>query len=208
MNSPSNNQPRPAAVKAAHHPVLTSLDEALASGELRQLKAEARALAADGANWSMDVGCMFVLAMIERIESRAASPKVAGYIEPQEIPCIGQCRTTLWATKQSPDALAVYLAVPADTARIAELEAEIAKRRRSNWILSQTIHNIMVGNQSAWIEWQQGDGAEKAMEWIQNGLIGPGLIPVSNGKSAQEFCDANSDYRMEPTDPHPPGKEL
>lgn len=113
MNSPSNNQPRPAAVTAAQHPVLTSLDEALASGELRQLKAEAQALAADGANWSMDVGCMFVLAMIERIESRAASPQVAGYIEPREVPCIGQCRTTLWATKQSPDALEVHLAAPA-----------------------------------------------------------------------------------------------
>ena len=37
--------------------------------ELQELKAEALALAADGANWSMDVGCMFVLAMIERIES-------------------------------------------------------------------------------------------------------------------------------------------
>jgi len=81
--------------------------------ELQELKAEALALAADGANWSMEVGCMFVLAMIERIGSRAAAPKVAGYIEPQEIPCIGQCRTTLWATKQSPGALAVFLAAPA-----------------------------------------------------------------------------------------------
>jgi hypothetical protein len=89
--------------------------------ELQELKAEALALAADGANWSMDVGCMFVLAMIERIESRAAAPKVAGYIEPREVPCIGQCRTTLWATKQSPDALAVYLAAPVAPAPGAEL---------------------------------------------------------------------------------------
>jgi len=37
--------------------------------ELQELKAEALALAADGINWSMEVGCMFVLAMIERIES-------------------------------------------------------------------------------------------------------------------------------------------
>lgn len=50
-----------------------TLDEALASGELQQLKSEAQALAADGANWSMDVGCMFVLAMIERIEAGAMS---------------------------------------------------------------------------------------------------------------------------------------
>ncbi|KQQ40433.1 hypothetical protein ASF61_06680 [Duganella sp. Leaf126] len=38
-----------------------------------------------------------------------AAPQLAGYVEPQEIPCIGQCRTTLWATKQSADAQAVYL---------------------------------------------------------------------------------------------------
>jgi len=40
--------------------------------ELQELKAEALALAADGANWSMEVGCMFMLAMIERIESSGA----------------------------------------------------------------------------------------------------------------------------------------
>lgn len=40
--------------------------------ELQELKAEALALAADGANWSMEVDCMFVLAMIERIQAGAA----------------------------------------------------------------------------------------------------------------------------------------
>lgn len=192
--------------------------------ELQELKAEALALAADGANMSMDVGCMFVLAMIDRIESLTAAqqpagpvvyppdgtaspftvinlgngqvkigdavhdarlpalwfgkdgsgvgveeelnrpahpgetlavitvltvesidtlievaqrvrriafpnapgPQVAGYIEPQEIPCIGQCRTTLWATKQSPGAMAVFLAAPAapaETDVCAEMRA-------------------------------------------------------------------------------------
>lgn len=51
----------------------------------------------------------------------AAAPQVAGYIEPQEIPCIGQCRTTLWATKQSPGALAVLLATPVAHAPREEL---------------------------------------------------------------------------------------
>lgn len=80
--------------------------------ELQELKGEALALAADGANWSMDVGCMFVLAMIERIESHAAL-KLAGYVEPQDLPRLGNCRTTLWATKQSSDALALFLVAPA-----------------------------------------------------------------------------------------------
>jgi len=102
--------PAPAALQV---PGLADWAAYIDGPELQELKAEALALAADGANMSMDVGCMFVLAMIERIESRAAALKVAGYIEPQEIPCIGQCRTTLWATKQSPGALAVYLPAPA-----------------------------------------------------------------------------------------------
>lgn len=64
--------PVPAPVSEAAREGHVSLDEAMASGELQQLKTEARALAADGGNWSMDVGCMFVLAMIDRIEASAA----------------------------------------------------------------------------------------------------------------------------------------
>lgn len=70
--------PAPAseALQAGH----TSLDEALASGELRQMKAEALALAAGGTNWSMDVGCMFMLALIERIEALAAAQHPTGAV--------------------------------------------------------------------------------------------------------------------------------
>lgn len=59
-------------------------------------------------------------------ESATTTPQVAGYIEPLEVPCIGKCRTTLWATKQSPSAMAVFLAapaVPAATDVCAEMRA-------------------------------------------------------------------------------------
>lgn len=46
--------------------------------------------------------------------------------------------------------------------------------------------------QAAWIEWKHGRGAEAAMQWIENALWGPGLIPGEDGKlivGAQQFYD-------------------
>src|SRR5207244_2745031 len=56
-------------------------------------------------------------------------------------------------------------------------------------------HNMVVGQQSAWIEWRHGKGAEAAMAWIHNGLVGPGHIPNDDapyGKEAQAWYDANN----------------
>lgn len=56
------------------------------------------------------------------------------------------------------------------------------------------IHNMVVANQAAWIEWRHGEGAEAAMTWVHNGLVGPGHIPDENepyGKEAQAYMDAN-----------------
>ncbi len=56
------------------------------------------------------------------------------------------------------------------------------------------IHDMVTANQAAWIEWQHGRGAEAAMTWIHNGLIGPGHIPDEDsswGKEAQAYYDAN-----------------
>jgi len=91
-------------------------------------------------------------------------------------------------------------ATAAEAARAAEgvahLENEIERYRRSSFLMSQTLHNVMVGNQAAWIEWQHGGGAEAAMTWIHNGLAGPGLIP--DGGEAQAFFNANVDDRLDP----------
>jgi len=89
--------------------------------------------------------------------------------------------------------------------RIAELEAQVAELRadrekmwKARFMISQALHNVMVGNQSAWIEWQHGAGAEEAMNWIHNGLVGPGLIPKDcHAITAQAWFDANQDDRYE-----------
>ena len=52
--------------------------------------------------------------------------------------------------------------------------------------------------QAAWIEWKHGRGAESAMEWIENTLEGPGLLPDDSepwATEAQAYFDAN---RAEP----------
>lgn len=60
--------------------------------------------------------------------------------------------------------------------------------------LSKIIHDMVVANQAAYIEWKYGGGAEAAMQWIENGLDGPGHIPHPDepwGKEAQAYYDAN-----------------
>lgn len=60
--------------------------------------------------------------------------------------------------------------------------------------LSKALHNNLVAMQAAWIEWKHGRGADAAMQWIENSLDGPGLIPDEDGpwgKEAQAFFDAN-----------------
>lgn len=64
--------------------------------------------------------------------------------------------------------------------------------------LEKIVHDMVVANQAAWIEWRHGRGAEAAMQWIENGLSGPGHIPDARapyGTEAQAFFDAN---RAEP----------
>lgn len=73
-----------------------------------------------------------------------------------------------------------------------EEELESAKKLIRD--LSRIIHDMVTSNQSAWIEWQHGKGAEAAMIWVQNGLIGPGHIPDEDdpwGKDAQAWFNAN-----------------
>ena len=55
-------------------------------------------------------------------------------------------------------------------------------------------HDQIVGQQAAWIEWKHGEGAEAGMQWIENGLCGPGNIPDEDepyGTEAQAYFDAN-----------------
>lgn len=85
---------------------------------------------------------------------------------------------------------------------VAQLKQLLEKKHGALFLANQALHNTLVGNQSAWIEWRHGAGAEEAMTWIHNGLAGPGLIPY--GKEAQPWFDANQDDRYD----IPPMKKL
>lgn len=86
-------------------------------------------------------------------------------------------------------ALAQHLAPPA-----AEDAQNSERQKRLIDELSQIIHNMTVAQQAAWIEWRHGGGADAAMQWIENGLYGPGHIPDKDapyGTEAQAYFDAN-----------------
>lgn len=68
----------------------------------------------------------------------------------------------------------------------AEIVRLVAAHVRMNRELGGIIHDMTVANQAAWIEWQHGGGAEAAMEWIENGLAGPGMIP---GESEDDIAE-------------------
>lgn len=50
-------------------------------------------------------------------------------------------------------------------------------KRTTDDIVAEMLHDNLVLMQAAWIEWKRGKGAEAAMEWVENALVGPGLIP-------------------------------
>lgn len=83
-------------------------------------------------------------------------------------------------------------------------EAERAARRAAKtytpreWDATRFLHDSwndhVVVMQAAWIEWRHGKGAESAMQWIENTLEGPGLIPHEDdpwATDAQAFYDFN-----------------
>lgn len=83
----------------------------------------------------------------------------------------------------------------------ADKTREVERMKRTLNDLGKIIHDMVVAQQAAWIEWQHGRGAEVAMAWIQNGLVGPGHIPDEDepwGKEAQAWYDANCSNALPP----------
>jgi len=79
-------------------------------------------------------------------------------------------------------------------ALMAPLQAEVQRLTDTNKQFGKIIHDQVVANQAAWIEWQHGKGAEAAMVWVQNGLLGPGHIPDESepwANDPQAYYDAN-----------------
>ena len=128
-----------------------------------------------------------------------ASVPVASHILPWEKRYMaGKFTTHRAAMLEEIAALRAALAAPVAPVASDERAQETDRRKRLTFTLSQCIHNMVVAEQSAWIEWKHGKGAEVAMEWIENGLMGPGHLPEHDGLTAQEYFNANVDERMEP----------
>lgn len=90
---------------------------------------------------------------------------------------------------------------------LAEAQSEINRLHRTLRSVGACIHNITVGNQAAWIAWRNEGSADEGMRWIENGLMGPGLLPGDDDEdededgdvgSAQAYYDANIDREYLP----------
>lgn len=76
---------------------------------------------------------------------------------------------------------------------------EEAKSFESVKLLAEMHQDLCVAMQAAWIEWKHGGGAEAGMQWIENTLDGPGLIPKADapyGKEAQAWMDSQRTHPM------------
>jgi len=70
-------------------------------------------------------------------------------------------------------------------------DEEIKKLKEQLSVCDCIIHNMVVANQAAYIEHVSGN-SDKAMEWIVNGLYGPGHIPENEEKkTAQQYYNEN-----------------
>lgn len=83
---------------------------------------------------------------------------------------------------------------------VQRLRAELERLTDTNKQFGKIIHNQVVANQAAWIEWQHGKGAEAAMAWVHNGLWGPGQIPDESEPWAN---DPQAYYNANKADPFP-----
>jgi len=55
--------------------------------------------------------------------------------------------------------------------------------------LDLTFGRYLLGMRAAVVEWQKGKGADAAMQWIWNGLRGPGELPPEEETQAQAYFD-------------------
>lgn len=102
-------------------------------------------------------------------------------------------------TQNTTDHRAAADAIDLLLAEVEALKLDALKLQRSGQMAATCTHNNVVAMQAAWIEWQYGEGAEGAMEWIENTLVGPGLIPEPDEphyREAQAYFDANRSQRL------------
>ncbi|MFV2949281.1 hypothetical protein [Pseudomonas japonica] len=69
------------------------------------------------------------------------------------------------------------------------LKAENEALRMQVKELDLTFGRYLLGMRAAVVEWQEGKGADAAMQWIWNGLAGPGELPPKEETEAQAYFD-------------------
>lgn len=87
--------------------------------------------------------------------------------------------------------------------QLSDKDAERKRLVDDNTLMAQTVQNAgmrikeldllfgryLLGMRSAVIEMEHGRGAQAAMEWIVNGLAGPGELPPEDETDAQAYFD-------------------
>lgn len=79
--------------------------------------------------------------------------------------------------------------IPKWTEREIKLIADNQQVRMHIKELDLLFGRYLLGMRSAVIELEHGQGAEAAMRWIVNGLIGPGQLPPEDETDAQAYFD-------------------
>ncbi|MEE1914983.1 ead/Ea22-like family protein [Pseudomonas asiatica] len=92
---------------------------------------------------------------------------------------VAQCRSI-------PDSAFIAAASPAS---ILELLAENKALRMQVKELDLMFGRYLLGMRASVVEWQKGNGADAAMQWIWNGLRGPGELPPEEETQAQAYFD-------------------
>lgn len=85
----------------------------------------------------------------------------------------------------------LWQAWQARQAEIDDLEKEVKRLKSVEMITMRALHNTITGNQAAWIA-HKHEGAEKGIEWIENGLFCSGMLPQLDdpiSKTAQDWYD-------------------
>ena len=88
------------------------------------------------------------------------------------------------------------MSFPIEVTEIDRLKAELALAKVENQDLRMLVKEMdllfgryLLGMRASVVEWQKGKGADAAMQWIWNGLRGPGELPPEEEMQAQAYFD-------------------
>ena len=94
--------------------------------------------------------------------------------------------------EQKNDAIAYKAAIDRQEELRAERDQVNAESQDLRMLVKEmdlTFGRYLLGMRAAVVEWQKGKGADAAMEWIWNGLRGPGELPPEEETEAQAYFD-------------------